>query len=101
LTREKGSRELTNRLRERFAPLAMPVSFPLFSVRKDTILSDSPKGQVRNTIAGVTWQRSMGQVLGLTLKELSFFDDADNYLKYRMFLQSWNLTTEGTVVRFF
>jgi len=43
----------------------------------------------------------MGQALGLTLKELSFFDDADNYLKYRMFLQSRNLTTEGTVIRFF
>src|ERR1041384_3754907 len=52
-TSEKGSSELAKRLRERLAPLAIPVSLPCDSVRKETILSDSPNDQERRTIAGV------------------------------------------------
>jgi hypothetical protein len=40
-------------LRDRLAPLAMPLILPYDSVKNETILSDSPKGQARKTIAGV------------------------------------------------
>jgi hypothetical protein len=56
LTSENGSREFTKRLRDRLAPFAMPVILPCFSVKKETILSDSPYGLAFRTMAGVTRQ---------------------------------------------
>jgi len=42
---------LAKRRREFFAPLAIPVSLPKFSVWKVAILSLSPKARQRKTIA--------------------------------------------------
>src|SRR3990167_1179272 len=60
----EGLQRVENLLRERLAPLAIPVTLPYPSVRKETILSDSPKGHDRRTMAGVTQgERMAGRFL--------------------------------------
>src|SRR5512139_1606413 len=53
-TRANASSEFGKRRRDRFAPLAIPVSLPKSSLRKVTILSLSPYGRHRNMMAGLT-----------------------------------------------
>jgi hypothetical protein len=68
------------------APLAIPVTLPKSAVRNETILSDSPNGRERNTMAGVTW---LERIIELATKGRQglyhFFMKPDNYLKYQEF----------------
>jgi hypothetical protein len=81
------------------APLAIPEILPKSLVRSDTILSDSPKGRDRSTIAGVAWLR---RISGPTTKNvtLPFFMKADNYLKYQGFFSRNNLTAKTFMITF-